>query len=139
MSREEVYRMASLCGYSLAKLHGPGDERPPLNMADVLWLLGTRSATMETISECLGICSKTLQRRMREAGVLSRHEVMAWTDEELAAVILQQRLYMGFGDIGVTFTDGPRPFLALGGVMSACGYRGGDRPRHRTCPAAQAF
>ena len=113
MSREEVYRVAESVGLSLGKVHGPGDERPPLNMADILWLLGTRSATMETISSCLGICSKSLQRRMRAAGIDSRHSCVAWTDEELAAIILHQRLHMGFGDTGVSFTDGALPFPSV--------------------------
>lgn len=132
LSGDEVYRMAEGCGVSLAKLQGGSanvaTELSPLTMAAVLWLLGTRSATMETIASCLGICSKTLQRRMRDAGIPSRHACVEWTDEELAAVILHQSLYMGFGDTGVTFTDGARLiglYLFAGGVSPALGGGGG--------------
>ena len=62
-------------------------------------------STMAAIADTLSISTKTLQRRMREAGIDSRHDIR-WTDEEVTEAVRELREDPGFEDTGVNFTHG---------------------------------
>ena len=112
-TRELVYTTAKGLGISLAKCGSHAEMAAPprrlrlrdLDLDDIFDRLMSRYSTMAEIADEYGICPRTLQRFMREAGIDTRHDI-GWPDEDVANAILELREEPGFGDTGVAFTHG---------------------------------
>ena len=93
--------------YSHAEMAAPPPElRLHINLPLALRRLRA-GWTMEETSNAAGCCPKALQRIMRGAGIESRHDIR-WADGEVADAILALREGPGFGNLGVTLTQGAR-------------------------------
>ena len=113
MSREDAAALAEHYGVSLGVAER-STKKTVSDMDDVCARLGPRSAqgaTMRSLAAENGMGSKTLQRRMRAAGVATRHECGAVSDGELETLIRMLQRDMGFKNTGVTYTlsESPAP------------------------------
>lgn len=82
-------------------------EQEPFSVEDACARLKSGS-TMKMVAPIYGMSTKTLQRRMREAGIDSRFDIR-WSDEEVTEAVLELKEDAGFADLGVVFTQGARP------------------------------
>ena len=85
-------------------------EQEPFSVEDACARLKSGS-TMKMVAPIYGMSTKTLQRRMREAGIDSRFDIR-WSDEEVTEAVLELKEDAGFADLGVVFTQGARPGTA---------------------------